>query len=242
MGRKKYFLVLDTETCNTLEQPIPYDIGWTICDRKGNIYARRSFVVAEVFCDMRDVMKSAYYAEKVPNYWEDIKAGRRRLAGMWTIRRAMRDDIKNFKIREVGAYNMAFDKRALNNLMRYVSKSWCRWWFPFGVEFFCIWAMACDVILNRKSFVNFCEAHNFISEAGNISTSAETAYRYLKNTPDFVESHTGLEDVEIEVAIMAHCYAQKKKMQKAINPACWRKVQRKRKELDLREAFKNLEM
>ena len=38
---KKYFIVLDSETCNTIEQPIPYDIGWVVCDRDGNIYERR---------------------------------------------------------------------------------------------------------------------------------------------------------------------------------------------------------
>lgn len=238
MSRKKFFLVLDTETCNTIEQPLPYDIGWAVCDRYGRIYARRSFVVSETFCDMADVMKSAYYVEKIPQYWDDIKVGRRKVAGMWDIRRKMREDIKFYKIRDIGAYNMAFDKRALNNLMRYVSKSWCRWWFPYGVEFFCIWNMACDVILNRKTYVDFANKNDLISEVGNISTSAENAYRYIKNAADFKESHTGLEDVEIEVQIMAECYRQKKKMDKKINPSCWRKVQRKAKEMDLREAFK----
>ena len=238
MSRKKYYLVLDTETCNTLEQPLPYDIGWAICDRFGKIYEKRSFVVAEVFCDMKDVMQSAYYSEKIPQYWEDIKNGSRILAPMWTIRKKMRDDLKAFKIKDVGAYNMAFDKRALNNLMRYVSKSWCRWWFPYGIEFFCIWSMACDVILNRTSYIDFAVKNNLISEKNNISTSAENAYRYIKDIMDFKEAHTGLEDVEIEIAVMAECYKQKKKMEKKINPACWKKVQRKKRENDIREAFK----
>ena len=240
MSKKKYFMVVDTETCNTIEQPLPYDIGWAVCDKYGNIYEKRSFVVAEIFCDMKDVMQSAYYAEKIPMYWDDIKAGKRKVATMWTIYRTMKEDIKKYKIRNVGAYNMAFDKRALNNLMRYVSKSWCRWWFPYGVEFFCIWNMACDVILNRKTYVEFAEKNGLISESHNISTSAENAYRYIKNALDFSESHTGLEDVEIEVEIMAECYRQKKRMDKSINPSCWRKVQRKRKEMDLREAFSTL--
>jgi hypothetical protein len=238
MSKKKYFLVLDTETCNTLEQPLPYDIGWAICDRYGKIYEKRSFVVAETFLDMKDVMKSAYYAEKLPHYWDEIKKGSRIIKPMWTIRKQMREDIKNYKVRFVGAYNMAFDKKALNNLMRYVSKSWCRWWFPFGVEFFCIWSMACDVILNRTTYINFAEKNGLISEKNNILTSAECAYRYIKNDINFVEQHTGLEDVEIEIAVMAECYRQHKKMEKAINPSCWRKVQKKRKEIKSRTVFK----
>lgn len=238
MNKRKKFLVLDTETCNTVEQPIPYDIGWAICDKFGRIYEERSFIVSEVFCGMQDVMKSAYYADKIPQYWENIKNGTRQILPMWKIRQIMREDLRNYKIKKVGAYNMAFDKRALNNLVRWVSKSWCRWWFPFGVEFFCIWSMACDTLLNRTSYVKFALENGLISEANNVQTSAECAYKYIANKLDFVENHTGLEDVKIEVEIMAECYRQHKKMERAINPACWRKVQRKRKELDLRTIFK----
>ena len=77
MRKKEYFLVLDTETCNTLEQPLPYDIGWAVCDRFGNIYEKRSFIIEETFIDMYDVMKSAYYAEKIPHYWDDIRDNKR---------------------------------------------------------------------------------------------------------------------------------------------------------------------
>lgn len=236
--QREYFLVLDTETCNTIEQPLPYDIGWAVCDRYGKIYLERSFVVAEIFCDMKDVMKSAYYAEKIPHYWDDIKNGSRTIKSMWTIRKQLFDDMKKFNIKKVGAYNIAFDKRALNNLMRYVSKSWCRWFFPFGVEFFDIWNCACELLLARKSYIDFALKNGLVSDKDNILTSAESAYRYIKNAVDFEESHTGLEDVRIEVEILAECYKQHKKMDTSINTACWRKVQRKRKELDLRAVFK----
>lgn len=229
MGRKKeLFMVVDTETCNTIEQPLPYDIGYVICDRQGNIYAAHSYIVAETFLDMKDVMNSAYYAEKIPSYWEDIKSGKRIIRTMWNIRKQMHEDIKKFKIKKIGAYNMGFDKRALNNLIRYVSKSWARWWFPFGVEFFCIWNMACDVLLNSNTFRRFAEKNGYISEAGNYQTSAEIAYRYITDKNDFIESHTGLEDVLIEVDIMAKCFRKHKKMETKINGLCWRRVQRKR--------------
>lgn len=234
----KKFLVIDTETCNSIEQPLPYDIGYAICDRHGKIYAVRSFVVAEIFLDLAETMKSAYYAEKIPNYWEDIKSGNRKILPMWKIRKQIFEDMKNFKVKEVCAYNMGFDKRALNNLIRYTSKSWCRWFFPFGTKFTCIWSMACDAILARKSYIDFAVKNGLISNADNVLTSAEACYKYLTNDTDFCEEHTGLEDVKIEIEIMAYCYRQNKKLDKEINSSCWRKVQRKRKELDLRKAFK----
>jgi hypothetical protein len=239
MGRRKeYFLVIDTETANTIEQPLPYDIGYAITDRKGNIVLRRSYVVAETFLDNQEMMKSAYFAEKIPQYWEDIKNGDRTIKSIFNIRKQVHTDMKAWKIKKVGAYNMGFDKRALNNAIRYHSKSLIRWFFPFGTEYFCIWNMACQTVLNRTTYIKFALQNGLVSEKNNIQTSAECCYKYLTNYTDFVESHTGLEDVEIEVEIMAKCFATHKKMDKSINTACWRLPQKKRKELELRQVFK----
>ena len=46
--------------------------------------------------------------------------------------------------------------------------------------------------------------------------TAEIIYRYITKDNDFVESHTGLEDVEIETAIFAYCHRQHKKMKKLL--------------------------
>lgn len=230
--RKEYFLVIDTETANSVNQPLPYDIGYAICDRQGHIYLMRSYVVAEVFIDNKDLMKSAYYAKKIPQYWADIKAGERELKTLCNIRKQIHADMKEFNVTKVGAYNMEFDQKAMNNDIRYITKSFLRWFFPYGTEYFCIWHMACTSILNRPSYINFALKHGLVSEKGNIKTSVECAYKYITKDADFVESHTGLEDVLIEVEIMAYCYRQHKPFEKIINSACWRKVQTARQEME----------
>lgn len=237
MRTTEKLLVIDTETCNSIEQPLPYDIGYAICDRSGKIYLERSFVVAETFLDLRETMESAYYAEKIPQYWRDIENGKRKIKTLRNIRKIILEDMKTYNVKKVGAYNMGFDKRALNNVLRYATKSFCRWFFPFGTEFFCIWSMACQTLLNTKTYINFAEKNGLVSPADNILTSAESAYKFLTKEVDFIESHTGLEDVKIEVAIMAKCYATHKKMDTKIYSACWRLPQRKRKEMALRTAF-----
>lgn len=231
MSRKKeMYLVIDTETCNTVEQPLPYDIGYAICDKMGNIEIERSFVVAETFLDMKDTMKSAYFAEKIPKYWEDIKNGTREIKSIYKIRKQVAEDMKTYGVKKVGAYNMGFDKRALNNVMRYTTKSFCRWFFPFGTEFFCIWHLATQTLLQQKTFFKMAEKNDWFSEKGNLLTNAEVTYNYIKKMSDFKEKHTGLEDVRIEIEIMAHCFRQHKKMNTNINTSCWRLVQKAYKE------------
>ena len=238
MGRRKeMYLVIDTETCNTVEQPLPYDIGYAICDRYGNIEIEKSYVVAETFLDMKETMKSAYFANKIPQYWEDIKNGTREIKSIYNIRKELHSLMKEYRVKKVGAYNMGFDKRALNNVLRYTTKSFCRWFFPFGTEYFCIWNMPCQTLLNPTSYIKFALENGLESDKGNILTSAESCYQWLKNNVEFTESHTGLEDVKIEIEIMAKCFSTHKKMDKKINSSCWRLPQRKRKELDLKKVF-----
>ena len=228
--RKEMYLVIDTETCNTVEQPLPYDIGFAICDRMGNIAEERSYVVAETFLDMKDTMKSAYFAEKIPQYWEDIKNGSREIKSIYKIRKEVKDLMSKYNVKKVGAYNMGFDKRALNNVMRYTTKSFCRWFFPFGTEFFCIWHLATQTLLQQKTFFKMAEKNGWFSEKGNLLTNAEVTYNYIKKMSNFKEEHKGLEDVRIEIEIMAHCFRQHKKMNTNINTSCWRLVQKAYKE------------
>lgn len=78
--RKNYYVVLDTETCpidKDLQGVNPhnmwvYDIGWAIID-KGTVYKTRSFLNTDIFFEEVELMKSAYYADKIPKYKEKQK-------------------------------------------------------------------------------------------------------------------------------------------------------------------------
>jgi len=224
-------LVIDTETANSVEQPLPYDVGYAIVDTKtGEIFTEKSFVVAEIFLD-KGLMKNAYFAEKIPQYWKDIKTGKRTMKSICNIRKAIRKDMDFYHVKRVGAYNMGFDNRATKNDIRYISGSLIKWFFPYGTEFFCIWNMACSSILSTKDYITFALENGFVSEHDNIQTSAENAYRYLKNEVDFIESHTGLEDVKIEIEIMLAVLRSGMEYKDRIYSACWRTVQQKRKEV-----------
>lgn len=229
---KEKLLVIDTETANDITQPLPYDIGYAICDRNGKIYIKRSFVVAETFLDYKNkqLMNVAYYADKIPHYWDEIRANKRTLKSIFSIRKQIREDMRTFNVKSVGAYNMGFDKKALNNIIRYCSQSRIRWFFPFGTKYFCIWNMACQTVLNTVTYIKFAMKNNLMSKAGNVQTSAEACYKFLTGSPTFKENHTGLEDVEIEIDIMVKCYRAHKKMNKDINSFCWQLPQKKKKE------------
>ena len=224
--RINYLIGFDTETCNglmvddklDLSQSLVYDIGWAVCDKKGKIYKTESFVIAEIFCGMKDVMKSAYYSEKIPQYWEDIKSGKRKLVSFWTMKKAFMKDVKDFKVKNIFAHNAGFDVRALNNTIRYITKSKYRWFLPFRLEVWDTLKMAHQTIGQQKSYIRYCIKNDYMTKhkKPRPRLTAEILFRYLSGNESFIESHTGLEDVLIESQILAHCLRQHKKVEKRL--------------------------
>ena len=232
--RIHYYLVLDTETTNGLEQPVVYDIGGCIADKQGRIYEKFSFVIRDIFVYERTLMQTAYYANKIPEYVESIHKGERQMIDFYQARRYILNLMQKYNVHDVAAYNAYFDRNALNLTQRWLTKSKYRYFFPYRTNFVCIWNMACQTLCQRKTYKDFCEEHNFTSNrkgeptARNYSTSAETVYRYLILNPEYEEEHKGLEDVYIETEIMRRCFAAKKKMPygKNIRRNCWMDVKR----------------
>ena len=224
--RINYLMGLDTETCNGLEidgkvdlsQSIVYDIGWVITDKRGRIYKERSFIIYEVFVAMRDVMQSAYYADKIPMYWEQVKSGQRKLVRFSTMYNQFWEDVKNYNIRVAFAHNAMFDYRALNNTIRWITKSKKRFFFPRKIEMWDTLKMARQTIGKQKSYRKYCEINNFVTKhrVPQPRLTAEILYRYITGDVTFEESHTGLEDVLIETKILVHCFRQHKKMEKRL--------------------------
>lgn len=222
--RISYKVVLDTETCpndKDFNGVSPYnmwtyDIGWAIVDKRGNVYRTRSFIVADIFLEEKELMKSAYYAEKIPMYWEQIKDGSRVLKSFYNIRKTLLEDMAEFEVKEVYAHNMRFDYGTLNNTQRWLTKSQFRYYFPKDVLICDTLKMARDVIGKMPTYRNFCIENGYITKNNQLRMTAEILYRFISKDNDFIESHTGLEDVLIEKEILAYCYKQHKKMRKAL--------------------------
>lgn len=201
------YIMLDTETTNSLDDPICYDVGFAVVDRNGSVYETHSFVVAEVFLNA-ELMASAYFIDKIPQYWEDIKKGTRKLAKFNTIRKVLAETMKKHNTQIVIAHNARFDYRSTAKTQRYLTKSKYRYFLPYGTEIWDTLKMAREVLKNDVDYDNFCYNNNYVTKRGCKRYTAEILYRFFTGDNDFVESHTGLEDVSIEKVIFAECMAR----------------------------------
>lgn len=227
--RHIYGIMLDTETANTLVEEdgklnmryvLPYDIGFAIIDTYGRIYETHSFVNSDIFLKEKELMQSAYYKAKIPQYWREIWEGKRKVADTYTIRKFILDKIKEYNIKFVCAHNARFDHTAMNNIVRWTTKSKYRYFFPSNVEFWDTLRMANQVVAKTPPYIKFCETHGYMTKhkTPRPQVTAEILYRYITGNIDFKEEHTGLEDVLIEVEILKYCRRKKKKMEKRLYP------------------------
>lgn len=212
--RKNYYLMIDTETCGTLDDAYTYDIGCAVIDKTGKVYAQYSFVVAEIFFGMTELMKSAYYASKIPDYWRDIETGKRRVARLYTIQAIINMLCARYHITAIIAHNMRFDYNALNNTIRAVSNGAIARFLPHNVQIWCTLAMARSLMTQSTTYQKYCQENGYVRSNGQPRCTAEILYRFITHDNSFNEKHTGIDDVMIEKEIFAYFMRKHKKMQK----------------------------
>ena len=124
--RRKYYMVLDCETATlpcainydgvarqaiAIAKPLIYDLGWQVVDRQGRVYARKHFLISEIF-SVPAVFNTAYYASKRPKYIEMLNNGEITITDWRTASAEMVADMEHCEA--VGAYNSMFDfKKAI---------------------------------------------------------------------------------------------------------------------------------
>ena len=200
----KKYIILDTETTNDIECPIVYDFGFSVIDESGKAYASYSFVNADVFCD-DELMATAYFADKIPQYWDDIKSGKRVLKSFRSIERIFRRVCRDWGVDTFVAHNARFDYIALQTTKRYITTSKERFFFPYGSKFVDTLKLSREVFGQNETYRNFCVSNNYVTKFGQNRYTAEIIYRFLTNDNNFEEEHTGLADCMIEKEIFRHC-------------------------------------
>lgn len=209
-------LVLDIEGMSGKR---PYDVGFLVADRKGNIY--ETFSCAVLPCVWENlsvtfVTSQEKAKEMTHKNIEEILSSPDKYQWL-TIEQTLaklENTLQKYNIDEIWAYNCTFDKGGIANLVgadfdKYPKLSkvhWCDIWS----------AIVMTRCLTRK-FVKYCRKFGFVTEKGNIKTSAEVVFAYLTKDNSFEEEHTGLSDCRIEYLILLTAYKSHKKIIKNIS-------------------------
>lgn len=203
---KTIYCTLDSETVGGASAPTGmYNLGCTIHDKNGHIFATCSMLVMEHY----DEIRTDDYAKKNFHLYEE-RLARGEMSAVATEEEAVsivRNLCHFYGVRYVMAFNTGFD----------FCKTICRQLLD-EFEFIDLWLMAVQTICHQKGYAKFCRENGFKSSSGkSCATSAESVYAYITGNPDYTEEHTALNDALIEMEIFVKCLSLHKKFTKNIH-------------------------
>ena len=206
----KKFIVLDVEGMSNKR---PYNIGYIVADRYGNIYKKRSIaILSAIIENLNDCEQAKEMTHKnIIEILHDIENEQRKYyyCSANVFKRLLFRDIEEFGVSEIWAYNCTFDKSALKRLLSDDFKK-----LEDKVAFYDIIPAILYTKLLNKKYVMFCKVNGYVTQKGNVQYKAEYVYQYLTGKTDFVEEHTGLADVMVEYEILLTAFNTKKKIEK----------------------------
>ena len=188
-------MVLDCETLD-MQYNFIYDLAWAKVERN-KIVDVRNFLVKEHLSRMAT---GSFSKEKVGATMDELSNGNAEIKSWAEITAILADDMSAAK--HIYAYNAPFDRGKVSATCGALQVS---------SEFFDssaifdkwrdLWAWASNTILYKKSYLDWCNAHGYLTDKGNFKTSAEVAIKFIMNDTDYVEKHTARADVLDEYEI-----------------------------------------
>jgi hypothetical protein len=201
-NEKTLFVVLDIET--TEKKRLAFDVAWTITDKQGADYGSGSYLISEVL-----KIDQPFYKAKWSQYLLDLEAGKIAYATISEVIDTLNQQISELKAKGhrviLCAYNARFDMTWLPYTYLYITDDRNTDKFDQWTDLLDIWAFW------GESVPLTYEAQKTAS-GKFLSTSAESAFRYEYQQPEFVEMHIGWHDVAIEKDILLKTLKRKKKM------------------------------
>lgn len=201
MGKKKYFVTIDTETTQTGNVA---DIGIVVSDKQGAIHFESGILIGDFFSDKEnhplfhiygdknDVFSKESLPARYAAYEQMLQDGRRVLASVGAVNRLLSKIAARYNP-VMTAYNIAFDLDKMNNSGIIADDL-----FP---ERFCLWHAATQKWANTRAYKQFALENHFFgnrTKTGHmgIKTNADVMAKFLLGIglPD--EPHTALEDAK----------------------------------------------
>lgn len=231
MAKKKFFLIVDTETTQTERVA---DFGAVVVDKQGIVHHEIGILVGDFFSnrnehplfhlygDANDVFSKASLPKRYAAYEAMIQDGRRYLASVGAVNRWLAKVQAKYNP-VLTAYNLAFDLDKCDKSGIILD--------GFS-ERFCLMKAAQDKWANTKPYLRFALRNHFFNNRtghGNmtVQTKADRMAKFLMGDDLADEPHTALEDARDYERFILEALVRNTPASKYMNPdgTTWRNLQ-----------------
>lgn len=245
-NKKNRYLLLDTETVHSnlaltrggddmAEIKDVIELSYKILDYNGTeiIGTRKGFIVKEIWDNKKylyskdkqrkgdDYVACQNFAINKIKWWrKSLRDNTLKLASMKSIMWNIDNDIKNYNVTLITAFNIRFDRQAIFDTIKLVDNNiYTNFW---KLDFVDIMKMA-KVVVGTGDYKKWCINHGAITPSGNYKTSAEAIFQYLTNNSEKLqtkvvdstswnESHLAINDIDCEGVILQNIIAESRRL------------------------------
>ena len=214
LAKEKYLLLVDVETCN--DNKIILDFSYNIISTKGGAVIEKGCLVIKESWETRSFKNGIYAKGKKKDYSTMLRKGQATLISKQDLYNKLNQLIDTYNLSVFMAYNGSFDLEAIYNTFDYQNKKMKLWkhkcWRGkenkpkfMKLDLLDLWTYA-SVLYKTPQFKKWYDKEIALySSTGNRKTNAEIMARYIKENNLFLETHKGIEDLEIEYGIFIAC-------------------------------------
>lgn len=195
-------LLVDVETCN--DQRIIMELSCLVVNNKLGISETHCFIIQQAW-ENNEYRQGKYAKGKLDKWQQMLDNGTAELISIYHLYNKLNKIIRDKKIKLFSAYNVNFDFKAIENTYhRYgIDKKpdYKETNLILQLDKFCLWEYARKHYCT-KDYIKWAKQHNKFTPTFKIKSSAETLYQYITEQQNFVETHIGIEDLQIEYTIL----------------------------------------
>lgn len=194
-------IVFDTETISVEKRAI-YDLAFLVydTDKKKKLF-EANYIIEEIY-DNKPLFESAYYANKRPIYEKLLSSGRAIKTKWIYALRHFYYIAKLYKVDYITAYNLQFDKGAIEDTTQMCSHEYHVFkHFMKLTKVACLWKNAANTIMQAETFRQYIDENQLYTAKGYRQGTVEIVYNYLHGA-DRVQSHTAIDDINQELDIL----------------------------------------
>ena len=196
------YLLVDVETCDNSR--VVMELSFLVVNKLFAKSKEQCYIVKEVWEDEK-YRQGEYAIEKLAHWQEMLDTGKAELLSIYKIYDKINALIIDKNITIFSAYNVSFDFSAIEKTYHRFGidkrKDYIETNKLLTLKKFCLWNYA-KKIYCTKDYINWAIANHKYTAKNKLKSSAESIYQYLVERTNFVETHFGIEDLQIEYTIL----------------------------------------
>lgn len=202
LKKVKNYLLVDVETCDNSR--VIMELSCIVVNSRLAKSEEHCYIIQQVW-ENEEYRNGIYSKNKLEHWQELLDSGKAELISIYHLYHKINKIIKDKEITVFSAYNVNFDYSA-------IEKTYHRYGIDkrqnykeenqlYKLDKFCLWNYAKKHYCS-KDYVKWALKNKKFTPTLKLKSSAETLYQYLSENDYFIETHFGIEDLQIEYTIL----------------------------------------